>query len=71
MIAKDVILSAAHCQGGQYKAVLGRHDLENHDGQEIGMKREVPTTSSKYRLLNHLTSLCSHHMLFTLNYIEL
>jgi len=42
LIAKDVILTAAHCQGGQYDVVLGRHDLDDNDGEVIGMKRELP-----------------------------
>jgi len=42
LIAKDVILTAAHCQGGSYNIVLGRHDVDDNDGEVIGMKNEVP-----------------------------
>lgn len=42
LIAKDVVLTAAHCKGGPYNVVLGRHDLDDNDGQVIPMKREVP-----------------------------
>lgn len=42
LIAQDVILTAAHCKGGPYNVVLGRHDLNDDDGQVIPMKQEVP-----------------------------
>jgi len=42
LIARDVILSAAHCQGGSYDVVLGRHDLDSGGGQKIRMARELP-----------------------------
>lgn len=42
MIAPDVILSAAHCAGGKYKAVIGRYDLDRADGDVVQVKRELP-----------------------------
>lgn len=43
LITKNVVLTAAHCAGGQYSAILGRHDLRSrNDGQEISMKKEIP-----------------------------
>lgn len=42
LIAPDVVLSAAHCQGGSYDVVIGRHDLTDNDGEVIGMKEELP-----------------------------
>jgi trypsin len=42
LIAKNVVLTAAHCQGGSYRVALGRHDLDTNKGQVIGMKEEVP-----------------------------
>jgi len=42
LIARDVVLSAAHCGGWRYDVVVGRHDLAGDRGQEIPMKREVP-----------------------------
>lgn len=42
LIAPDVVLSAAHCQGGEYKAVIGRHALDSDEGEEIPVKSEVP-----------------------------
>jgi trypsin len=42
LIAKNVVLTAAHCQGGSYRVALGRHDLDTNKGQVIGMKKEVP-----------------------------
>ena len=46
MIAKDVILTAAHCQGGTYNIMIGRHDIENdNDGWIKGKKTELPHPS--------------------------
>ena len=43
LIAKDVILTAAHCQGGTYNIMIGRHDIENdNDGWIKGKKTELP-----------------------------
>jgi len=42
LVARDVVLSAAHCQGGKYDVVVGRHDLREQDGQVLRMVREVP-----------------------------
>ena len=32
LIVPDVVLSAAHCAGGEYKVVVGRHDLRTDVG---------------------------------------
>eukprot|EP01083_Nonionella_stella_P180470 643702_1 len=42
LVAKDVVLSAAHCQGGPYDVVLGQHNVNSNGGQKIRMSREVP-----------------------------
>jgi trypsin len=42
LITKNVVLTAAHCKGGPYNVVLGRHDLDTNQGQIIGMKKEIP-----------------------------
>jgi len=43
LIAKDVVLTAAHCKGGEYFAVAGRHNIEDDtDGVAIPMRKEVP-----------------------------
>jgi trypsin len=42
MIARDVVLTAAHCQGGKYDVIIGRHDLESRDGESIAMDYEIP-----------------------------
>lgn len=42
LIAKDVVLTAAHCKGAPYDVVVGRHNLTESDGQVIPMKRELP-----------------------------
>mmetsp|Transcript_5105 Transcript_5105/g.8017 ORF Transcript_5105/g.8017 Transcript_5105/m.8017 type:complete len:299 (-) Transcript_5105:72-968(-) len=44
LIAKDVVLSAAHCMqsGREYKAVIGRHNLRNStDGYDVVVKTEI------------------------------
>jgi trypsin len=42
LIAKDVVLSAAHCAGGGYHVVVGRHDLRDEsDGEEITVDKEL------------------------------
>jgi len=59
MICRDVVLTAAHCQGGKYSAVIGRHNIVSHrDGQKIAMRKEVPhpsynddTTENDYMLV--------------------
>jgi len=45
LIAKNVVLTAAHCKGGPYKVALGRHNLDTNEGQVIDMKKEVPHPS--------------------------
>ncbi|KAL7468963.1 hypothetical protein ACHAXS_009199 [Conticribra weissflogii] len=43
LIARDVILTAAHCQRkGNYEVVIGRHDLYGTDGDEVYVKKEIP-----------------------------
>lgn len=42
LIARHVVLSAAHCQGGKYSVALGKHDLDQNGGQKIMMSRERP-----------------------------
>lgn len=42
LIARHVVLSAAHCQGGRYSVALGKHDLDDNGGQRIQMSREMP-----------------------------
>ncbi|KAL3803199.1 hypothetical protein HJC23_003474 [Cyclotella cryptica] len=42
LIARDVVLTAAHCQGGKYDVVIDRYDLTSKDGESIPMDHEVP-----------------------------
>jgi trypsin len=58
LIAEDIVLTAAHCQGGSYNAVINRHDLENNNGDTIRVREEIPhpqynnkTTNNDYMLL--------------------
>ena len=41
LIARDYVLSAAHCKGGRYSAVVGRHDLGEWGGQVIEVVEEI------------------------------
>jgi len=41
LIAPDVVLSAAHCAGREYKAVIGRHDLRTKNGEEVEVELEL------------------------------
>ena len=41
LIAKDIVLSAAHCAGGSYSVAINRHDLDNNNGEKISMKKEI------------------------------
>jgi len=40
LIAKDMVLSAAHCAGGSYDAIIGRHDHNDWDGDRIDVEEE-------------------------------
>jgi trypsin len=42
LIAADVVLTAAHCQGGSYDVVIGRHERDSNDGEIISMDYEIP-----------------------------
>eukprot|EP01083_Nonionella_stella_P051127 135779_1 len=42
LITRNAVLTAAHCQGGSYRAVVGRHDLDTNKGQVISMRAERP-----------------------------
>ena len=42
LIAPDLVLSAAHCAGGQYSAVVGREDLNSDDGTLRNKIKEIP-----------------------------
>ena len=42
LIAKDVVLTAAHCAGGISSAVLGRHNLYDSDGEVFSIRGELP-----------------------------
>lgn len=41
LIARDYVLSAAHCKGGRYDAVVGKHDLRDWGGQVIEVAEEI------------------------------
>jgi len=42
LIAPDVVLTAAHCQGGAYDVIVGRHDVDDTDGEVIKTKYDKP-----------------------------
>merc|ERR1712037_680893 len=41
LITDDVVVSAAHCGGGSYDVVVGRHDRNHKDGEGIGVAKEL------------------------------
>lgn len=46
LIARDVVLSAAHCGGGRYRVVIGQHKRTSYsDVEVISVKEEVPHPS--------------------------
>ncbi|KAL7451043.1 hypothetical protein ACHAWC_002895 [Mediolabrus comicus] len=45
LIAEDVVLSAAHCDPkgeGKYNAIVGRHDHDDKDGEELSIANALP-----------------------------
>jgi trypsin len=42
LIAPDIVITAAHCQGYFDAAVIGRHNLSATDGESIPIKMEIP-----------------------------
>jgi trypsin len=42
LIARDVVLTAAHCMNAEMYAVLGRHDLKDDDGEVIAAREVIP-----------------------------
>jgi len=58
LISPDVVISAAHCAGGSYDVVVGRHHRDDRDGEEIGVVKELShprydphSTNNDYMLL--------------------
>mmetsp|Transcript_19892 Transcript_19892/g.32224 ORF Transcript_19892/g.32224 Transcript_19892/m.32224 type:complete len:357 (+) Transcript_19892:175-1245(+) len=47
LIAKDVILTAAHCQGAPFDVVVGRHNRKDKDGEVIPIKKQFPHPNYK------------------------
>lgn len=66
LIAPDVILSAAHCAGGDYIAIIGRHDLDTNEGDEVKISSEIVhddydpmTTDNDFMVLILVSSIYS------------
>mmetsp|Transcript_3109 Transcript_3109/g.4967 ORF Transcript_3109/g.4967 Transcript_3109/m.4967 type:complete len:249 (+) Transcript_3109:143-889(+) len=54
LIARDVVLSAAHCAGGDYDVVIDRPNFNSQDtGQKISKKRERQHPNYNYRTTNN------------------
>ena len=49
LIAKDVVLTAAHCKGAPFHVVVGRHDLTDDDGELIDIVEQRPHPNYKER----------------------
>lgn len=41
LILKDVVLTAAHCLGGSFNVMIGRHDFDDKDGEIIEAARQI------------------------------
>jgi hypothetical protein len=41
LILKDVVLTAAHCLGGSFSVMIGRHDFDDKDGEIIEAARQI------------------------------
>ena len=70
-MARNVVLTAAHCKGGNYNVVVGKHKLSNGGGQTVRKKLEVPHPVSIYIATKYYSSMsihiffdCSHQMLY-------
>jgi trypsin len=49
LIARDVVLTAAHCQGDVDHVTVGRHNISNYaDGENIKIREELPHPSFSY-----------------------
>ena len=53
LIARDVVLTAAHCEGVTDYAVLGRHDPNDDDGEVIAVREVLPHPSYSNETLNY------------------
>jgi hypothetical protein len=58
LIAKDMLVSAAHCAGGRYDAIIGRHKHNDKDGDVVRVANEYKhpkyngsTTSNDFMVL--------------------
>jgi trypsin len=74
LIAPDVVLSAAHCKGGQYSVTVGRHSFNDNDGETIPVAREKPhpeyddmTTDKDFMLLFLSTNVTVNVAMVKLN----
>jgi trypsin len=76
LIAADVVLTAAHCQGGNYSVIIGRHDLsDDQSGEEIAIDYELPhpdyddaTTDNDFNLVFLSRAVSAEYLnLVTLN----
>ena len=53
LIARDVVLTAAHCEGVTDYAVLGRHDLNDRDGEVFAVREVIPHPSYSNETYNN------------------
>jgi trypsin len=66
MIAPDIVLSAAHCAGGDYRVISGRHDLDTDEGDEVEVLKEIVhpqyepfTTDNDFMVLVLVSLFCA------------
>ena len=53
LIARDFVLTAAHCAGGDYKVVIGRLDMDDSNGDEVEITEEIPHPQYDVRTTNN------------------
>ena len=55
-MARDAVLTAAHCKTESYKVVVGRHDLGEQDGKVLNVTKQVVHPDYNDQLVRELSS---------------
>eukprot|EP00986_Skeletonema_menzelii_P008594 scaffold3678_cov143-Skeletonema_menzelii.AAC.7 len=42
MLTDQVVITAAHCLGGSFSVLVGRHDFDDKDGELISVSKQIP-----------------------------
>lgn len=66
LIAPDVVLTAAHCQGGSYDIIVGRQDLsDEHVGEVIPVRKSPDCMANRQLVLCPTVSNISSSLIFS------